>query len=332
MRLNPLILPLVLASLLAGCGADGPSVDPLYGVKPSPRVVHGGPVRKGGGRYHVGKPYKIAGKWYHPKEDPDYRAKGKASWYGESFHGRLTANGEVFDMRGLSAAHPTLPLPSYVRVTNRANGHSVVVRVNDRGPFHGKRVIDVSQKAADLLDFRRDGVADVLVEYVGEARMDGEDDWLVTTAAVHGERMSPRMLASLGVDKRLLRRLPASEPTRVAKVQPSPVLSQEPQPAVAAWTVASTAPLGLGETAPQEPLTAHTRSTDVLVGAFSDMNNVQYVSGALGQFGDVELQPIAFGGHLLQHMTLRAADPASAQAALAAAHRLGASDARLAGN
>ena len=83
-------------------------------MKPSPRVVHGGPVRKGGGRYQVGKPYKIAGRWFHPKEDPDYRARGKASWYGDSFHGRLTANGEIFDMQSLSAAHPTLPLPSYV--------------------------------------------------------------------------------------------------------------------------------------------------------------------------------------------------------------------------
>ena len=151
MRLKPLRLPVVLTAFLAGCGSDGASVDPRLGVKASPRVVHKGPVRKGGGRYQVGKPYKIAGKWYHPKEDPNYRASGKASWYGDAFHGRLTANGEVFDMHGLSAAHPTLPLPSYVRVTNPANGHAVVVRVNDRGPFHGNRVIDVSRAAATEL-------------------------------------------------------------------------------------------------------------------------------------------------------------------------------------
>src|SRR3712207_5054080 len=88
-----------------------------------------------GGHYHIGKPYTVAGKTYYPREDPNYQAVGEASWYGSAFHGRRTANGEVFNMHALTAAHPTLPLPSYVRVTNLANNCSIVVRVNDRGPF-----------------------------------------------------------------------------------------------------------------------------------------------------------------------------------------------------
>ena len=90
-----------------------------------------------------------------------------ASWYGDDFHGRLTANGEVFDMTSLTAAHPTLPIPSYARVTNVRNGKSLIVRVNDRGPYHGNRLIDVSNKAAELLEFKANGVARVRVEYVG---------------------------------------------------------------------------------------------------------------------------------------------------------------------
>jgi rare lipoprotein A (peptidoglycan hydrolase) len=102
----------------------------------------GRPVPKGGGTYRVGKPYVIAGRTYTPQKEPNYRAEGEASWYGKEFHGRLTANGEIFDVHALSAAHPTLPLPSYVRVTNLGNNQSLVVRLNDRGPYHGHRLID----------------------------------------------------------------------------------------------------------------------------------------------------------------------------------------------
>src|SRR3954462_9176655 len=140
----------------------------------SPRVVEEGePVPKGGGMYRVGKPYNINGRTYVPAGNPAYRAEGVASWYGRDFHGRLTANGEVYDMHGISAAHPTLPMPSYVRVTNIGNGRSLIVRVNDRGPYHSDRVIDLSVKAARLLDFHGDGLARVRVEYVSPAPLEG---------------------------------------------------------------------------------------------------------------------------------------------------------------
>src|SRR6201999_1415284 len=142
---------------LANCASSGKfanRVDPKYGVSSSPRVVElGDPVPKGGGTYRVGKPYTVAGRIYVPEEDVNYREEGLASWYGDDFHGRLTANGEVFDMGSLTAAHPTLPMPCYARVTNLSNGKSLIVRVNDRGPYHGNRLIDVSNKAAQLLEF-----------------------------------------------------------------------------------------------------------------------------------------------------------------------------------
>ncbi len=118
----------------------------------------------------------VAGRRYYPAENPSYTAVGMASWYGAAFHGRRTANGEVYDMASLSAAHPTMPLPSYARVTNLENGYSVIVRVNDRGPYHGGRVMDVSSRVADVLDMKAMGTAKVKVEYVGPAPLEGSDD------------------------------------------------------------------------------------------------------------------------------------------------------------
>ncbi len=164
--------------LLANCSSNvAGRVDPRYGVASSARVVKPGqPIPKGGGVYRVGKPYTVAGRTYSPEENNHYAKIGLASWYGLDFHGRYTANGEIFDMNAISAASPTLPLPSYARVTNLANHRSIVVRVNDRGPFVGGRLIDVSVKTAKLLGFYGEGVAKVKVEYVGRAPLKGSDD------------------------------------------------------------------------------------------------------------------------------------------------------------
>jgi rare lipoprotein A len=147
-----------------------------YG-RASPKVVADGqPVPKGGGQYLVGHTYQVAGRTYVPAEMTSYATVGMASWYGAAFHGRRTANGEVYDMASITAAHPTMPLPSYARVTNLANGYSVIVRVNDRGPYHGGRVMDVSSRAADVLGFKGAGTAKIKVEYVGRAPLEGSDD------------------------------------------------------------------------------------------------------------------------------------------------------------
>jgi rare lipoprotein A len=201
--------------LLANCSATKTSkFDPKYGTSASSRVVADGePVPKGGGNYRVGKPYVIAGRTYVPEENIHYRNEGTASWYGDDFHGRLTANGEVFDMNSISAAHPTLPMPSYVRVTNLTNHRSIVVRVNDRGPYAGNRVIDVSVKAAQLLGFHQNGLARVRVEYVGQAPLAGSDD--------------RQLMATLREDG------PAPAPSAVRVASARPFLPEVNEPAVA---------------------------------------------------------------------------------------------------
>ena len=146
----------------------GKGPNPFAGVG-SPIYAKKGKVPKGGGRYHVGKPYKVANRWYHPKDQPGYDKTGAASWYGEAFHRRKTANGEIYDMHDLTAAHPTLPIPSYAKVTNLENGRQIIVRINDRGPFVGTRVIDMSKRAATELDYLRDGKTRVRVQWLGLA-------------------------------------------------------------------------------------------------------------------------------------------------------------------
>jgi rare lipoprotein A len=177
----------VAALALAGCATPQPTrlsyshghehfSQSKYGHASRKVVADGEPVPRGGGQYLVGRPYTVAGRRYYPAENPSYSAVGMASWYGAAFHGRRTANGEVYDMASLSAAHPTMPLPSYARVTNLENGYSVIVRVNDRGPYHGGRVMDVSSRVADVLDMKAMGTAKVKVDYVGPAPMEGSDD------------------------------------------------------------------------------------------------------------------------------------------------------------
>ena len=145
---------LALAALLASCATD-----------PSSRSTGGS------GTYKVGTPYQIGGVWYYPKEDPFYDETGIASWYGHDFHGKLTANGEQYNMDALTAAHRTLPLPTIVRVTNLENGKSLRLRVNDRGPYARGRIIDVSRRASELLGFQRNGTARVRVEYEGRGKV-----------------------------------------------------------------------------------------------------------------------------------------------------------------
>jgi rare lipoprotein A (peptidoglycan hydrolase) len=138
----------------------------------SPMFKRAGLIPRGGGRYSIGKPYKISGRTFTPKKDPSYDRNGTASWYGADFHRRMTANGEWFDMEYFSAAHATMPLPSYARVTNLENGREMIVRVNDRGPFVGGRIIDLSKKCAEALEFKTKGIAKVRVQYVGPAPLD----------------------------------------------------------------------------------------------------------------------------------------------------------------
>ena len=180
----------------------------IYGPASERVVAEGEPVPRGGGQYLVGRPYTIAGRRYIPNPQPKGSQVGMASYYAGAFHGRRTANGEVYDMNSISAAHPTMPLPSYARVTNVRNGRSIIVRVNDRGPYHSGRVMDVSSRTAEALGFKSTGTAQIKVEYVSKAGLSGSDD--------------TKLLASLRTDGRpaVLDGSPSLPPTMVAQAAP----------------------------------------------------------------------------------------------------------------
>lgn len=167
---------------MSGCSSN----DPFAGIG-SPVYPGSRPPPKGGGRYLVGDPYKVAGHWFTPKVQPHYDKVGIASWYGPRFNRRKTSNGEWFDMSYLSAAHPTLPLPSFAKVTNLQNGRAVVVRINDRGPFVANRIIDLSKRAAQDLDMLGKGRAKVRVQYIGPAPLNDDGTKLAAlNAALDG--------------------------------------------------------------------------------------------------------------------------------------------------
>lgn len=179
-----LVLSLIAAVVLAACSSSGsvPHIkraafsEKEFGVKASPRVTNSKNPPKGGGRLLIGKPYVVRGETYEPLANPvGYVASGSASWYGDDFHGRRTANGEIFSATAISGASPVLPLPSYVRVTNLENGRSMVVRVNDRGPYLHGRVMDLSYRAAEILGYADKGVGSISVQYIGPAPLNGDD-------------------------------------------------------------------------------------------------------------------------------------------------------------
>ena len=147
-----------------------------------------------GGEYKVGKPYQIEGKTFYPKENFDYLESGVASWYGPNFDGKKTANGEIFNMNLLTAAHKTLQLPSLVKVTNIENNKSLILRVNDRGPFVKNRIIDVSKKAASILGFEKNGIANVIVEYYGRAKIYDKDGKIINQKKKTSKEKNKRSL------------------------------------------------------------------------------------------------------------------------------------------
>lgn len=154
MRAIHLILIGFTLILLSSCSSTKISDSPPYTGKGYP------------GHYKVGTPYKIENTWYYPKKESTYDEEGMASWYGPGFHGRRTANGDYFNRESLSAAHRTLPLPSMVRITNVENGRSVMAMVNDRGPFSKSRIIDVSERVADLIGIKQQGTGRVRVQFL----------------------------------------------------------------------------------------------------------------------------------------------------------------------
>jgi len=230
-RLIPWLAMALAAIVLAACETDKPTADTATispGSPPPPPPAK--PYDPG--NYKVGSPYQIAGKWYYPKVDLAYNERGVASWYGPNFHGKKTANGEIFDMTKIGAAHKTLPLPSVVRVTNLENGRSLVVRINDRGPFVRGRIIDLSRRAAQLLGFTRKGTAMVHVRLLPD-----ESRRAATEAGATGKQLmaygapAPKASPSIPVT---VENLKPVEGVAVSNLPPLPATSSQPVTNVAA--------------------------------------------------------------------------------------------------
>jgi peptidoglycan lytic transglycosylase len=236
----------MLGLLLAGCASP-------------PAGSSGGyPEGRGIGAYRVGSPYEIKGVWYYPAVDYNYDRTGVASWYGEEFEGRLTANGEIFDLNGLTAAHTTLPMPSIVQVTNLENGRSLQLRVNDRGPFVDGRLIDVSRRAAQLLGFENQGTTRVRVTVLKDESIAAAEEAMRNSGQVFVAQASGAEAATQSARRssaptyRVASAAPAArpltpapvrrtyEPRRsppaqiaIASVEPPPERRQEPRPQIA---------------------------------------------------------------------------------------------------
>ena len=242
--------------------------------EPAWRSTSGAPV----GPYKVGTPYQINGTWYYPRVDYDYRETGIASWYGPGFSGKRTANGEIYNPRDLTAAHRTLPMPSVVRVTNLENGRTVKLRINDRGPFARSRIIDVSQRAAELLGFTRQGTAKVLVEIVED------ESRRLSVAALAGEaaRDAPRAAPMVAVKAEAL---PGNGAPRLPKTPAGP------QTALAQPRDINDTPSVTGSPANDVVVTRAVRDYDIFVqaGAFTSFDNANRLRARLSALGDVRI-------------------------------------------
>ncbi len=220
-------------------------------------------------RERVGPPYEANGRWYVPTAEPGYAQTGMASWYGPQFHGQPTASGELFDQEALTAAHPTLPIPSLVQVTNLENGREIIVRVNDRGPFVGERLIDLSRRSAEVLGFEAQGQARVHVRYLGPAprHVNGDGSAAPALAAAHAAQAPV-----------------ASPPLGAFAQNDGPASLLPPAPArreLAEWPVASPAPFDAGP--------AQNAGYFVQVGAFSDLSNAHRVRASVADAGPVSV-------------------------------------------
>jgi rare lipoprotein A len=280
----PLLIFMAALLLLAACKAEEKAAAPAGAAQ---------------GLYKVGKPYQVDGVWYYPHEDMNYDETGIASWYGQQFHGRFTANGEVFDLNTLTAAHHTLPLPSIVEVTNMENGRAIQLRVNDRGPFARGRIIDVSQHAAQLLGFDRNGTAKVHVKVLATetlqaqavARRRGVEEGSGAPAeaaqAVPRTAVDAQPLAPLPGSRAAPQQIASAPPTRTAAAQAAPPLVDPP----------------LSE---KVTLVSARPNTQIYVqaGAFAQMDNANRVRQRVATLGSVQVSGVRINGNNLFRVRL----------------------------
>ncbi|GLQ07269.1 septal ring lytic transglycosylase RlpA family protein [Sneathiella chinensis] len=285
------LLPLLIvsgASLLTGCAEVSLLSHAASEVKDMSGSEGSGTVNRG--RHKVGKPYQVDNIWYYPKEDPGYSETGIASWYGEPFHGRRTANGAVYDMNQLTAAHKTLPMPTDVRVTNLENGRSIVVTVNDRGPFVHGRIIDLSRRSAQLLGIIQKGTAKVRVEM---ANPGGNDTRFIAKTETSAE------------EKRNVTAAPMGE-VQTASLNPPPGRAAQTPPATQSGTAVEALPAPQGDTAAVAPPATGVNSLEVApvqpteifiqAGAFVDFDNANKLSARLSSLAATKVTQVLVNG------------------------------------
>lgn len=230
------------------------------------------------GSYKVGNPYQVGGVWYYPNADYAYNETGIASWYGPGFNGKSTANGETYDQWALTAAHPTLPMPSMVQVTNLENGRSIQLRINDRGPFANNRIIDISRRGAQLLGFEGKGTAKVRVQILeAESRQ--------LAALAQGTAVSastPAAAPTVAVEAETLSGSPAPQPAappQTTERPAAPTSAPEPNGVVEQRQVAPT-------------------SVFIQAGAFTEAGNASVLARRLDTFGATQVEEAWVGGRL----------------------------------
>lgn len=256
------ILAIVLLAFVAACSSTKEAAKPATSI----------------GRYKLGDPYQVNGVWYYPKLDWNYRETGIASWYGPGFHGKSTANGEVYDQNAITAAHRTLPMPVMVQVTNLENGRSIKVRINDRGPFANNRIIDLSRRSAQLLGIEQQGTAKVLVEIV-------PDESRQLIAAAQGR-------SSDDID------VPQAAP--VAVVEAKPLDGGTAQPSAPVKTAAAQ-PRTIEEKPVPQPTgqVEHKRVTPtqiyVQAGSFTNPSNAEMLKHQLASYGPTNITAVQIG-------------------------------------
>ncbi len=285
--------------------------------------------------YKVGKPYQIDGRWYRPQEDWTYSETGTASWYGDQFHGRPTANGEIFDKNSMTAAHRTLPLPSLIRVTNLENGRTANLRVNDRGPFAHGRILDVSHEAARVLGFESQGVAKVKVELLTQESMDLATSLGRSRDGFSSMQPQQQMAANqslpfsnqngvigegrgfAAVETQIL------EQPHAAVTSPDPIVPPQSSPETSSFIAAQAAPMP--NSAPQNafvtppdyshaasaPATsvppsvpASGRGLFIQAGAFSQADNAERLSAKLKSLANTQIAPVQSGGRTLYRVRI----------------------------
>jgi rare lipoprotein A len=322
-------LMLVIAPVLAACSGGGVGSSGVkrsaftereFGVKSSPRVTKAKYPPRGGGRELPLRPYTVRGVTYEPVAGPGYVATGRASWYGQDFHGRRTANGEIFGAYYLTAASPVLPIPSYARVTNLENGRSVMVRINDRGPYISGRVIDLSYQAAEILGYRAKGSAKVEVKYVGPAPLHGDDNKMLMASVnreTRAEQQGDTMIAMA--------------PTPIPRVSSGPT-SRDPlsggligdiinlfgyaETDVSAAVAATEAMAGQAPALDEwrDSVDADALKVKVLLGIFEDQAAAATVADSFAMLGAVDEQTLDIGGNPATRLTLTHLKPGVARA------------------